>query len=151
MAKKTKEVNRSNIIAHLIGGMATGMMMMSNNNRFSGGADSKLKDKILKHTVPFQKQLSKEQLEVVGKIAYETILEADGGVNHQVNPYTFVEALMFDFEKEVRGFYDGDIIDVVCRFTAKNPFDAEDSYAYAEQVKKTVRKKLYDNLKGMIL
>ena len=144
------EVTRNNVVAHITGGIIVGMLMLSNNNSFTRATEIRLRDRILKKTTSFQQKLTKEQLEIVANIAYETIIQSDGGESFQVNPYTFIETVAFDFEKELKSFYGEGIMDVICRFTAKNDLPVEDSYKYAENTKKVFRKKLFDNL-GKIL
>ena len=145
-----KEVARDNLVGHIVGGMIVGMLMLSNNNNFTRATEIRLRDKILKETTSFQQKLTKEQLEAVAKIAYETIIESDGGERFKVNPYTFIETIAFDFEKELKSFYGDNIMDVICRFTAKNDLPVEDSYKYAENAKKVFRKKLFDTLKEIL-
>ena len=144
--KKQKPINRSNLVAHSIGSIIIGIMSLETEAK-SKGSFIRLKQDIIKHTSTFQKQLSKEQLEMLSRACYDSIIELDTSEAKLINPATIVESLAFTFEDEFLGFYDSNIIEVVSRYSFKSGETAKDSYLAAKEISKSIRKKIFDGLK----
>lgn len=147
------EVTRNNVTAHIAGGFIVGILMIYRNGVLRKGGEITLKQKILSKTYPFQQVLYEnmgaEFLEDVATIAYQTIIETGEAKEFAVNPITFIEAIAFDFEKELRSFYGDNLFEIISRLSNKNEGEVGDSYDFAENIKKLFRKKLYDKLKDV--
>lgn len=141
-----KQASRTNTVAHAIGSLMVGVMMLDEQAKSSGSFIS-LKQKIIKNTSQYQKVLSKEQLEVLSQICYDTITELDTSKVQAINPATIVESLAFTFEKEMIVFYGQDFLTVVSRYSLKHGETAKDSYAIAKEVANKIRKYIFDRAK----
>jgi hypothetical protein len=63
---------------------------------------------------------------------------------------TFVESMMFSFEKEMIAMYGNQIVDLVLRFCEKQVVDsklAKDSYELSDDLKNNIRKLIFDRSK----
>ena len=63
---------------------------------------------------------------------------------------TFVESMMFSFEKEMIAMYGNQIVDLVLRFCEKQIVDSElakDSYDLSDDLKNNIRKIIFDRSK----
>ena len=63
---------------------------------------------------------------------------------------TFIESLMFSFEKEMIKMYGNQIVDLVLRFCEKQVVDnklAKESYELSDDLRNNIRKLIYDRSK----
>ena len=63
---------------------------------------------------------------------------------------TFIESMMFSFEKEMIAMYGNQIVDLVLRFCEKQVVDsklAKDSYDLSDDLKNNIRKIIFDRSK----
>ena len=149
MNKKKKKINRTTITAHVVAGIMSGILLTHAD--MSKGVSARLHSELLTHTTRFKKSASDKVLMQTASIAYETIKTLDEEILKETSHAVILETIAFDFEPELKEYFGNNFLSLVDRYAMKASVNAGASYEVAEQIKKTVRKKVFDGLKGELI
>ena len=144
-------MTRDESVGMVIGSLIVGLLKTMDNKQQIKGSTIRLRQHIRAKNKKADASLDERQdIANVCMDSMKMLVEQHQDEESIMQVATFVESIMFSFEKEMIAMYGNQIVDLVLRFCEKQVVDsklAKDSYDLSDDLKNNIRKIVFDRSK----